>query len=202
MKFKNLFVPFAACVLLLAVSAQAQFDTFSVPRTIVITPPTILTADDHPRTSLPFDTHGFQGVAKIDFTCMTNTVGGTLTVCLNESSTGTNAWTPLTNCVAYATSVSVENTFDPLLTTTNIFLLPGVLTTPTAATAGFANIYLKPAQFTNTVSALSLTPNAVYEIGYQISNAKRFLQAVYTTGGTVTNITVSAVLTARASQNN
>ena len=192
-------------VALLAGSAFAQgisFDTFAATRTIVLDSPHVITVTAVALvTNTIADTHSMSGIAKIDFTCITNTVGGTLTVNVQGSQDQTN-WTTLAN-VAYATATSITYTNTSYgngsnLNATTVFNLPGVTVNPNAQTAGWATPWLNPALLTNTPSAFALTPNGVYTIGYNIDDAARYLRLVYTPGGTATNITVSAVLTAAA----
>ena len=184
----------------LTISAQAQMDVFSGVRTLIVDSPRTLLVSATPLvTNSWVDIHGFEGIAKIDFTSKTNAGGGTVTVQVQTSQDQTN-FTTLAN-VAYATGVSATITNwmygSTNLTATDVFNIPGTVTTPTAATAGWSTPYILPAPFTNTVSALSLTADGVNTIGFNISDANRYIRLIYTTGGTVTNSTISAVLTAR-----
>lgn len=183
--------------------ASAQIDIFDSTRTLVLDAQRSITnASSSLVTNTIADTHGFIGTAKIDFLVLTNSAGGTLSVAIQGSADLTN-WTSLTS-VAYGINATVvyTNTFYGNITNTiatNSYILPGTLTTPTAFSSGFASTYLLPAPFTNTASALNLTPNGAYQVGYSVEDAPRYLRLVYNTGGTVTNITVSAIFTGRRS---
>lgn len=191
----------ALCLATIPARGQSGFNQFEEPRTLVLLTPSILTVADAPKTSLPIDISDFDGVGVINISCVTNTVAGTLTAAVEESTTGTNSWSAITSA-AYATLTSMvsSNNFVTNLKATNTFLLPGTIVTPTAATAGFATPYLLGAEYTNTVSALSVTPNGTYQLAFNVPSKKRYLRLVLTTGGTVTNITASATFTARMRQ--
>lgn len=193
-----------ALMLALAMPARAQngFNIFEEPRTLVLQTPTILTVADAPRTTMPFDLSDFDGIGTVYIVCMTNNPTGTLTVALEDSTLGTNNFAAISNC-AYASSTTFigSNTFLTNLKSSNTYMMPGTIVTPTASTAGFSTPYLLGAPFTNTVSALSLTASpGVFAIGFNVPSVRRYLRMTFTTGGTATNITVSAVLVARTRQ--
>ncbi len=201
MKLIKYIAALAALIAAIATPVSAQqgnFDYFGAPRTFVVTPPTSKTVTFS--NTVPVDIHGSQGIAKVDFSCVTNTGGTTVTASLFTSPDQTN-WTALANyALATSTAIVVTNTYygTTNLTTTNTILLPGVLTTPSAATAGFANQYILPAQYTNS-GAVTLTGGACTSIGFNIEDQQRYLSVLYTLGAT-TNASVSAVLTTRRTQ--
>ena len=82
---------------------------------------------------------------------------------------------------------------------TDSFLLPGTVTTPTAATAGFPTPYLASTPFTNTAAITLVSSGAVTKntmVGLRIKDQKRYLFLVLAgSGGTVTNFNVSATIT-------
>ncbi len=189
----------AVASLCLAVnSAFAAADTFAGVRTVVVDSPRLISGGgNNTVTNSWTDIRGFEGIAKIDFTSKTNAAGGTLSVLVQTSQDQTN-FTTLANA-AYATSTSVTYTNwqygGTNLSATETVNYPGTVTTPTAATSGWATPYIVSAPFTNTVSALSLTADGVTTIGFNIADANRYIRLIYTTGGTATNSTVSATLT-------
>lgn len=199
MKFiqKLKLVVLAVASLSLVSSALAAADTFAGLRTVVVDAPRLISGGgNNTVTNSWTDIRGFEGIAKIDFTSKTNAAGGTLTVAIQTSADQTNI-TTLAN-VAYATPANITYTNAMLgtnITATDTINFPGVITTPTAATAGWATPYIVPNPFTNTVSALSLTADGVTTIGFNIADTSRYIRLVYTTGGTATNSTVSATLT-------
>lgn len=184
--------------------AQRGFDTFEVPRTVVILPPTNLVASATV-SNVVCDVGVLDGNAKIDIAVSTNvgTATGTLTVQLYMSKDYTN-WVAATN-LAYLNSTNsnkITNSYYNFgasttngLVATNISFLPGTWTTPNPATAGFATPYLSPPPYTNGL-ALTVTGNGVYEIGFQINDSSRYLQLVVTATGQQTNDDVTAFLTA------
>ncbi len=192
---KNLKNSLAGMLMVLATLAltpletKAQgFDYFGRPRTVVNSVNTLLGASVNTVTNAPIDMRGYDGVIKWTIFSATNAPGGTLTVQAYTSPDLTN-WTALAN-YATATSANVITTNGVYGTTTllatNTYLLPGAITTATPATAGYANTYLLPPQFTNT-GAITVTAKGIYEIGYIAADANRYLQWVIATGGTATN---------------
>lgn len=180
------------------------FDEFGQTRTLLFQPVRILTVADKTSTSPVIDLRSFDGVVKLDVTAITNTPGGTLTIALQTASDPTNSssWTTITTAY-YATSSTVNftNPFVPIppFVATNTYLLPGSVTTPTAYSYGASGQYLNPAQPTNTVTALDVSTAGTYSVGWNAQDSYRYGRLVYTTGGTATNITISAILTGRKS---
>jgi len=197
MKFNKLNMVILA-VASFSISAFAGVDTFSGVRTVVLDAPRLISGGGNATVTNSWtDIHGFEGIAKIDFTSKTNAAGGTLSVLIQGSVDQTNLVT-LGN-VAYATGANISYTNymygGTALYATDTINFAGVVTTPTASSSGWATPYIAPAPFTNTVSALSLTADGVTTIGFNIADAPRYIRLIYTTGGTATNSTVSATLT-------
>lgn len=196
MKLKNLILS-ALLVLAACVPAKAQFDQFGGPR-VIVCPPKLITATD---SNSIIDTHGFDGVATFSFITETNSGKSALTVQILQSADQTN-YTALQNyALAVSNNVILTNLYygtgTPLAT--NQYLFPGTVTTPSASSAGFATTYLLQAPFTN--SAALTVGNGVYLIGFNVQDAQRYLQVVWTvTGGSSPTNTVSAIFTGRKQQ--
>jgi hypothetical protein len=189
--------------LALATSAFAQLDTFGPTRSIIILSPTNLSgsAATGSVTNGVIDTHGFDGIATIDLLMVTNSAG-TLTAQIEGATDCTN-WTAFSSyALATSTTIIVTNGYygSTNLTATNVYLLPGVITTPTASTAGWATPFLNPALFTNT-AAVTMVSGGYYKIGYNVADAPRYLHIVWTAKGTsVTNVWIGALFTGRRAQ--
>ena len=183
-------------MLVATISAQAQFNLFSEPRTLAIVYPQALNAGS--TSNFIADIHGFEGVAKIDIITLTNGVCSAATLNIYTSSDQTN-WTALSN-YAVATSNNVIYTnvyYSGLLYGTNIWMYPGTVTTPTASTAGFATKYILPAPFTNNGSITLST--GLKTIGFIVPDASRYITFSYSFTGSSTN-TVAAIFTGRKQQ--
>ena len=122
--------------------------------------------------------------------------GGTLTATILFSDDQTNQ-SDLANIaiISSPTAIYYTNYYfaGTNLVITNNFLLPGTITTPVAATAGFATPFLASLPFTNS-GAITLSPGCS-EFAVHLGSAKRYLHLILTPGGTVTNWTVCAILT-------
>lgn len=202
MKLKNLILA-ATVAFALAVTSTAHAqgygaDVFGSHRTVVMGTTGVRSGGTSGNiTNNPVDIRGFEGVAKVDFIVTTNSGGGTLTATI-ETSPDTTNWTAIANyaLATSATQISTNTYYGSSLFATNTLLLPGVTTTPTAATAGFATPYLAPAAFTNT-GAVTVSAGGVFSIGFVIQDQPRYAHVVWTPGGTVTNYGGAAVLTAK-----
>ena len=189
----------AVALLAAAFTAGAQngFDLFGIPRVLVVAAPQVLAGASTVTTAV--DTHGYEGVANVQFFAKAYGAAGTVTALL-ETSSDTNTWTAVT--YAAAVSASVIYTNSALGSATNVYytdtyLLPGTWTTPTAATAGWASGYLAPAAFTGT-AAVTLTTATYKSLGYQIGDAGRYLRCTFTaTDAYTTNCVVGAILIGR-----
>ena len=189
-----------AFALLAVLPARAQF--FGEYRSIQLVKPTlIIGAASSLVSNAPVDLRGYEGIATVTIFSGTNAAGGTCTLTLQTSTDKTN-WTSLSNYALYsAANVIYTNTYYGTndLTATNTFFLPGTITKPPAATAGWATPYLSPALFTNS-GTINVATNGIQVIAYNVQDAPRYLQALWTTGGTTTNIFVGAVVNARKQQ--
>ena len=202
MKFKNLTLTILAVASLsLTVPAFGQgrgYDAFGALRTIQLGTPVTLTAVANGATNAPIDTHGYDGIALVQILSLTNaTTPGAVTAQLFTSDDTTN-WTALANyAVGTALSQSYTNNFysanQPVATQTTIY--PGTIVTPTASSAGWSTSYLLPAQFTNTGS-VSILAKGAYTIGYNVGDAKRYLEIVYSGS----NVTAGATFTGARAQ--
>jgi hypothetical protein len=204
MKFNKILLAVAAVAACIATSAQAQigFDTFAVSRTYVLAAPQNIGPASNLVTNGPIDKVKLSGTGKIDFLTVTNTgtTGGTLTATLYTSVDQTNL-VALANyaLITAPTTDSITNYYygGPNLTCNNSVLLPGTVTSPTAWSAGFNTPYLAPSLFTNS-GAITLTGNKTVQVGIRITDTPRYIYVVYTPGGSVTNFTAAALLTAQA----
>lgn len=191
----------AVASLSLAVTCYGQgrgYDVFGALRTIQLGTPVTLTAVANGATNAPIDTHGFDGVALIQILSLTNaTTPGAVTAQLFTSDDTTN-WTALANyAVGTATSENITNKMsgNGTVIATQTTIYPGTVTTPTASSAGWATPYLLPAQFTNSGS-VSILAKGAYTVGYNVSDAKRYLEIVYSGS----NVTAGATFTAARAQ--
>ena len=117
---------------------------------------------------------------------------GTLTATLQESP-DTVTWTDLARYAIGTSSSLVVSNLAAGGVATNVCLLPGVWTTPTASSAGSSTPYMTQAAFTNT-GALDLIGSPISEIGFRVQPKKGYLQVVWTATGYLTsNSIVSAV---------
>jgi hypothetical protein len=151
-------------------------------------------------TNAAVDVHHLTGIAKVDLFCKTNAAGGV--TCNLETSADTTNWVAVANyALASATSVIYTNTYYGTnnLTATNIFLLPGTVSTPTAATAGWATPYLLPAPYTNS-GTITMSGNQAVEVGFKIDDQLRYIRTRWTFSGAATNVVVEGLLTARLAE--
>ena len=200
MKFINKLLLTAAVIGagLASVPVRAQnLDTFAQPRSIVLTPPALLGPSVATVTNGPIDVRGFLGTVVVDVNSLTN-AGGALTVQLFTSNDQTNQ-VAVSNYAAITASTSYlyTNRYNGFaLFATNQWLIPGTITSPTAATSSFVGPYLDPTTvpFTNS-GALTISARGVYRIGLRAQDLRSYLYAVYVPTGANTNDFVSAVLT-------
>jgi len=177
--------------LLVSFTASAQFDAYQSQRTIVPTGlPRILDASAAVFTNGPIDIGGFVGNAVIDVFSCTN-AGGALTLSVYQSQDQTKL--SLLSNYAFINSTT-RGTYTNLnygstnLYATNLWLLPGTLTTPVASTASFATVYVDPTTvpFTNSTAA-TITTKGYYKLAFRAQDAKRYLYFVWTPTGTSSN---------------
>lgn len=202
MKLNRIFLALVFTVAL-ALPAVAQNDTFGQLRTLLVTPPTAFTVSTTVVTNGPFDMKEFSGIAKADVLFLTNSATTQATLQFFGSSTGTNSWAALAN-YANATKTSLLSTNVSSGAGTNIYnvftntlVLPGAIVNPTASSAGWATPYLDQAPFTNSAALIVTNGQAIYSIGYNVDDAPRFLQAVWTLSGSNTNGFGAITLTTR-----
>ena len=202
MKF-NKFILGLAAVSMLTIAASAQ-DAFKSLRTVIVqTPVTLATALT---TNTTVDLVGYQGIVKLDLIVNTNGASGatgnvpgagTLTATIYGSN-DTNTWTAIAYSKAVNTSINYTNSALGAATNvyfTDTFLLPGTVTYPTVYSAGFATPYLVPVAMTNQ-TAITISGSGVTEVGFNVTDAPRYLQVVWTgTLDKTTNAVVAAVLT-------
>ena len=202
----------AVALATLKVEAQLGFDPYAGLRTAEFTSSqTWLTvtntsggAAGAAATNGPIDRSLFIGTAMMNFQVQTNAggVGGTWTAQVQSSPDKTN-WVNLANyslAVPY-TATYTNQTYGNAsnLNASTYYLLPGTPTTPTAYSAGYATPYLAPALFTNT-AAITVAPGLGSQIGFRIQDTGRYLQVIWTPGGTATNAQVDALLIGQTSQ--
>jgi hypothetical protein len=77
---------------------------------------------------------------------------------------------------------------------TNVWQMPGTVTTPTAATAGWATPYLVPP--TAATAAITTTGGGTWTLGINLQDCGRYLSVLWGLSGTQS--VVSATLTGRA----
>lgn len=208
---KKIALALAVAGISLSASAQRSWDLFYVPRTVQLTAPFFTSTSSCPIsvTNGPIDVRLFDGLARIDFTCVSNisTSAGSVTATLYGSTTapsltGVGSLSSIGSYGLISSTTSISYTNSALGSATNIYatnpyLLPGTITTPTAATAGFATRYLDPTVLTTTnVITLSGIGKGQQVVGFNIGDVPRYVYVVYTFGaGTTTNFTIGATLT-------
>lgn len=205
MKLKNIILAaVAAMCLAIPASVNAQgfgADVFGAYRTVVLANTGVKSgAAIGIVTNNPIDIRDFCGIGKVDILVTTNAGGGTLTATIETSPDLTN-WTAIANYAnaTSATQISTNTYYGSSLLATNTLLLPGTITTPTSATAGFATPYLAPAAFSSS-GAVTVTAGGTFSIGFNIADQPRYMHIVWTPGGTVTNYGAFAILTAKRQQ--
>lgn len=207
---KNRFLSAIAMVTMLvgvATPAFGQLDMFGQPRFVVLDSGTtiITTTAAITVTNNPVDIHGFEGVAAIYLSCLTNSSSSTgvsnLPSYWVEQSSDLTNWSQLTACAVASSASSVVtfmNSATNNLLATNVYLLPGTVTTPVASTAGFASQYLSPAAFTSTSSVFTnSTSGGTAVIGFFVGDAKRYLRTASRVPSGTNNSSFSAILIAR-----
>jgi hypothetical protein len=200
MKFIKI-VTVALAVASFAFTAPAQggrsLDLYGASRTVILAAPQNIGPSASFVTNGPIDIRMFDGVSTITFFCETNTgtAAGTLTASVYTTS---NVYA--TNLTALTYALSANSTFvytniaNTNWTASSTYILPGSVTTPTAATAGWQTPYFTPAQFTNT-AAVTVSGANFYQIGTSVGDAGRYLYIIWTPGGSATNFTAGAILT-------
>lgn len=193
MKFISKILLLGSVMLAIALPASAQLDEFAGNRTVTITTPQVISAT---KSNDYIDIHGWVGTAKIDLSSTTNSQTNQI-VCQVYTTNDKTNFTALTYALGVPTAIIYTNLYygsgTPLAT--NNFILAGTVTTPTAATSGFATKYISSAPFTNTGS---ITFVGAQMIGFEIADAQRYIQVVWTVSGQTNG--VGATLTGRKQQ--
>ena len=178
--------------------AQRSSDLYGAPRTISLGVQNFNGATGLLITNGPIDVRMLDGIAAVTLFSITNTAttGGTCTATIYGSQDQTNL-TAVTYALSTSTSVSYTNYWYDTngLKATDVYLLPGTVTTPASSSAGFATPYFVSAPFTNT-AAITLSAKGINQVGISIGDAPRYLYIVYTAAGTQTNFTVGAAIAA------
>lgn len=195
MKLKNILaVCGVTCLAVVSAFGQGRgLDDFAVPTRVILAKPYTLTAAAATFTNGPIDVHGYDGMAAIEISTITNAAVGVLTATVETSSDNVN-WVQLGNyALAVPTTQSITNlmfgTNGPVITQTSF--LPGTIVYPTSGSSGWATPYLLAAPFTNS-GPLTVTNN-IYVIGYAPNDYGRYVHIVWTPTGTSSNDTVSAL---------
>ncbi|MDE2019957.1 MAG: hypothetical protein KGJ13_06465 [Patescibacteria group bacterium] len=188
----------------LTASAQIGFDSYKAMRIYSFGSPVWFQPGTAAYTNGPIDKVGLTGTGTILFAPSTNAAAQTtITATVYQSNDQTN-WTAVPNySLATATSLIVTNfsygvgtNSSGWLTATDTILLPGTVTTPGAASAGYATPYITYNPFTNS-AAVTLTSGKPAAIGVNLNDAYRYLEIVYAAGGSGgTNGNCTAVLVA------
>lgn len=220
MKFNNKILSAVAVgAMLIACSARAQlgWDAYKAIIPLEIAPVQAFAVNGGVGliTNAPVDTFllasaGANGWGAIHFTVLTNSSATTISAQILTSQDQTN-WFPLLVSIATPTSFVYSNyTFGALgtnigngtvyygLTSTNVYDIPYSTFTPSAWSAGYATPtpIWNPAT-NSTVSLLQKYGN----IGFPWGNVNRYMEVVWTLGGTLTNASASATLYGTALRN-
>ena len=199
MKFTKLIIGMSAIAALCVSVARAQtYDTFSATRTANIGSVSAIGIGGTPLTNGPVDIVGYMGRGTVLLTTFTNSTGGGNLYAAIETSPDSTNWTQLANYAVVTSPTSVSYTNMVFGSSTNLvvtdnFLLPGTITTPTAASSGFTTPYLAPLLFTNT-GTVNVSKNGNYLIGINLTDSARYLHVVWTGSATNGNTIVNAVL--------
>lgn len=185
-------------ILCLSAFAQNGFDFFALPRVEVVTGnQKLITATTNTSVAKLADVHGFEGVARLDIFSCTNGLSGACTAVLLTSPDAQN-WSLVPYGMLVPTSLWLTNLYYGTngFVVTNSWLLPGTVTTPTAATAGWATPYLGSVPSLTNLAAIALT-NGEVSVGINSGALQRYLTIGYTMDANSTNIAVGAIITGR-----
>ena len=187
-----------------AVAQNSGTDLFGPVKTIVLqTPTTASTSTAVGTTNTWVDLRQFVGMASVFISAQTNIAGGTLTNVFIWSNDQTNSIAFSGFALGVSTNIPITNMYYNGSTyvtnkATNTWILPGTLTNYTAFQSGNASWALVPSAFTNS-STIVTTAAGIYELGFNIQDAPRYVEFATQTGGTITNYTLSAILIGRTS---
>ena len=201
---KKLSLVLVATVFCVAAFAQNGLNYFEIPRAVVLANPQLISGGGAgPQTNGWVDLRQFDGVSRIDIFCCTNVGNTSMTATLETSLDTTNA-SAVTYALATGKTVNITNWYygGTNLYVANTYNLPGTVTTPSAATAGFATPYLLPAPFTNTaaITISANTTNGICSVGVDTDSLKRYIRIYFTPGGAATNTSVGAIMVGRVQQ--
>jgi hypothetical protein len=198
--FRLLVVAIVAIWLAPRASAQLGVDTFHPTRNIAVGTVDYMNGGAVTvTTNGPVDLADFNGFSTLSIFCNTNasTVGTTIQVYTSVDKTN---WVNLSNyaLISGTTPFVITNfyyytgTNSVFLTLTNNAYLPGTITTPTAWSSLFAPPYLAYTPATNTSTTITADGAGLTIIGFQKTDAARYLEysAVPAAGGTGTNVTI------------
>jgi hypothetical protein len=176
--------------------AQSGFDAFGGFRTVIVAPAKNMDGSTVGITNGAIDVRPFTGMVNLDLLAVTNNAATTFTLKV-QTSPDAATWTDLGSIAnaTVTTAIWTNTYYGTNLYVTNSFLLPGTIVTPTAATAGFATPYLLPAQYTNS-GAITYAGFGMH-LGFNASDAQRYIRTVIIPGGTTTNATVFGILTGK-----
>jgi len=124
-----------------------------------------------------------------------NAAAPTMYAFLEGSMDQTNWYTLTNTAIMTNLDVSITNAYwgNTNVQTVNRYPIPGVFTTPTSATAGFASVYLQSAPLTATGILCTNVTGTQCVMGWNIADGPRYIHIVYKVGGTNASFTVSAV---------
>lgn len=196
MKIFKISLAVAVAALVSLASFGQGFDTFgNFPVLTVITPTQINGATT--QSNLPVDIRLFTGIVNVPVMCWTNG-GGTVTVELRQAANTNGPWTDITSIAkGVPTTIYYTNAAaGASIYATNNWVLPGTVTTPTAATAGWSTTYLLPSQYTNSGAiAVGTATTGVQTFAFNSDDVQRYFQIVYvTTGAASTNSLGAAII--------
>ena len=191
-----------------AFAGQGDFDYFGAPKTLTLTPSTVLTESGNTalNTTNIANISRYLGIVCLDVASISNSVASasgqsaTNAFTVYSSTTGTNGWVAVTNWLATSTTVIYTNywgiTNASVAYYTNTFQVPGTITYPTVGTAGFSGQYTIPPTVASTLTATSgASSNWTY--GFDADNCGAFLEIVYQTTGSNSVYDVTATLRGR-----
>ena len=190
-------------LLALPAMADQRGDEFNVPRTFVLSPAQDIVTASAQVTNNPVLVRMLDGYAAVNIFAYTNAgaSGGTMTFTLQGSVDTTN-WFNIGSfaLISGATTFLYTNTFySTNLIATNSVLLPGTYTYPSPSGQGYVGPYLASLPYTNS-GAVTISSAAGFagfeQMGFSIGDAPPYLRGIWTPGGTVTNWTVGATVTA------
>lgn len=198
MKFNKLFLTILAVAGLCGSAwAQRGFDSFNTPKTLVVCNAQNFVNGTGIVTNGPYDIRVLDGLASVDVFAVTNTgaTGGTMTLTIQSSANSSNNFANVTGLafINSMTSISYTNASNTNSWATDVFLVPGTFSTYNPAVNLAAGTILNPPAYTNS-GALTL-PNGYSKIGWSVDDSSRYVQFIWTPGGTSTNWTVGAELT-------